>query len=143
MRIWFFITLISIAMEWICNLGSFEHMKKIHFRLVTTFGVLLMPAIALAEDPSFASPDGGACKFVGNIQLILNLISVSVVTIAIIFAGYQIAFAHKRIADVAPVLIGGVLIGAAGQIAKMLVTNNTGSCNTVSSIISQFMSFIA
>jgi len=73
----------------------------------------------------------------------LSLIAVSVVTIAIIFAGYQIAFAHKRIADVAPVLIGGVLIGAAGQIAKMLLTNNTGSCNTVSSIISQFMSFIA
>ena len=130
-------------MELICNLGSFEHMKKIHFCLVTTFGVLLMPAIALAEDPSFASPDGGACKFVGNIQLILNLISVSVVTIAIIFAGYQIAFAHKRIADVAPVLIGGVLIGAAGQIAKMLVANG-GSCGAqTASVISQLIGFFA
>ena len=31
--------------------------------------------------------------------------SVAVVTIAIIFAGYQIAFAHKRISDVAPILL--------------------------------------
>ncbi|WP_199757161.1 hypothetical protein [Pedobacter sp. KBW06] len=28
------------------------------------------------------------------------------------------AAAHKRISDVAPILIGGVLIGAAAQIAK-------------------------
>ena len=28
---------------------------------------------------------------------------------------------HKRIADVAPILIGGFLIGAAAQVAKMLI----------------------
>ena len=60
----------------------------------------------------------------------MNLISIAVVTIAVIFAGYQIAFAHKRIADVAPILIGGVLIGAAGQIARMLVSKTgTDACS--------------
>ena len=59
--------------------------------------------------------------FFGNIKSILDAISIVVVTIAIIFAGYQIAFANKRIADVAPILIGGVLIGAATQIAKLLI----------------------
>lgn len=60
-----------------------------------------------------------------------------------IFAGYQIAFAHKRISDVAPVLIGGVLIGAAGQIAKMLVANG-GSCGAqTASVISQLIGFFA
>lgn len=59
--------------------------------------------------------------FLTNINGLLNLASILVVTIAIIFAGYQIAFAHKRIADVAPILIGGLLIGAAAQIAKMLI----------------------
>ncbi|MNJ79190.1 Type IV secretion system protein virB2 precursor [compost metagenome] len=49
------------------------------------------------------------------------------VTIAVIFAGYQIAFAHKRIGDVAPVLIGGFLIGAAAQIAKMLLPSDAAS----------------
>jgi type IV secretion system protein VirB2 len=47
--------------------------------------------------------------------------SVAIVTIAVIIAGYQIAFAHKRISDVAPILIGGLLIGAASQIAGMLL----------------------
>jgi type IV secretion system protein VirB2 len=56
--------------------------------------------------------------------------SIAVVTIAVIFAGYQIAFAHKRIGDVAPILIGGVLIGAAGQIARMLL-GEAGSCGKV------------
>ena len=40
---------------------------------------------------------------------------------AVIFAGYQIAFAHKRFTEVAPILVGGLLIGAAGQIARMLL----------------------
>ncbi|MEO8001703.1 MAG: TrbC/VirB2 family protein [Arenimonas sp.] len=59
--------------------------------------------------------------FFNNIQTLLTIASISVVTIAVIFAGYQIAFANKRIADVAPILIGGLLIGAAGQIASMLI----------------------
>ena len=122
-----------------------KKLNEIYFRLMAASSILLMPVMALADgaDGTFTSSTGGACKFVNNIQTVLNLISVSVVTIAIIFAGYQIAFAHKRISDVAPVLIGGVLIGAAGQIAKMLVTNADSSCTAASSIISQFMSFIA
>lgn len=67
------------------------------------------------------------CTFFKNINGILNIASVAVVTIAVIFAGYQIAFAHKRIADVAPILIGGLLIGAAAQIAKMLIPEG-GDC---------------
>jgi type IV secretion system protein VirB2 len=54
-------------------------------------------------------------------------VSIVVVTIAIIFSGYQIAFAHKRIADVAPVMIGAILIGAASQIAGMFLSNSSGS----------------
>ena len=87
----------------------------------------LAPTVGMAAD-DFTSASGGACKFIKNIHTVLNLMSVAVVTIAIIFAGYQIAFAHKRISDVAPILIGGVLIGAAGQIAKMLV-GNADSCS--------------
>lgn len=68
--------------------------------------------------------------------------SVAVVTIAIIFAGYQIAFAHKRISDVAPILIGGVLIGAAGQIAKMLVGNADSCSATKTAIMMQVMQFL-
>ena len=75
--------------------------------------------LAFAQDTSGTS--GAMCTLLTNLNGILNAISLVVVTIAVIFSGYQIAFAHKRISEVAPILIGGVLIGAAGQIAKLVL----------------------
>ncbi|WP_282295863.1 TrbC/VirB2 family protein [Stenotrophomonas sp. PS02289] len=77
---------------------------------------------------NFGGTDKKVCGFFDNINGLLNIASIAVVTIAVIFAGYQIAFAHKRISDVAPILIGGLLIGAAGQIAKMLIGDSATSC---------------
>lgn len=89
------------------------------------FAVLALPGVALAQAAGgggdFTETGSTVTKFFTNINGLLNLASIAVVTIAVIFAGYQIAFAHKRIADVAPILIGGFLIGAAGQVAKMLI----------------------
>ncbi|MDH5834568.1 TrbC/VirB2 family protein [Luteimonas kalidii] len=81
--------------------------------------MLLAPSLALAAPGAEAA--GRVTTFFTNINGLLNIASIAIVTIAIIFAGYQIAFNHKRIGDVAPVLIGGFLIGAAAQIAKMLL----------------------
>ena len=88
---------------------------------------LLVPSVAFGQDATETITT--TCGFANNIKSILNAISIVVVTIAVIFAGYQIAFAHKRISDVAPVLIGGILIGAASQIATMfLKTSAVGAC---------------
>ena len=90
---------------------------------------VLFSPLAFAQAPSCADTGAKVTGFLTNLNGLLNLASIAVVTIAIIFAGYQIAFAHKRIADVAPILIGGLLIGAAAQIAKMIVgTNTAASC---------------
>ena len=104
---------------------------------------ILASTAGFADDLNFTSKDGGACTFIRNIHTVLNLMSVAVVTIAIIFAGYQIAFAHKRISDVAPILIGGVLIGAAGQIAKMLVGSADSCSATKTAMIHQVMQFFS
>lgn len=80
---------------------------------------IALPEIALAQ--GFEETDDKVTGFLDNIRGLLNIASAVVVTIAIIFAGYQIAFAHKRISDVAPILIGGFLIGAAAQIANMVI----------------------
>ncbi|KAA8920972.1 MULTISPECIES: TrbC/VirB2 family protein [Xanthomonas] len=80
---------------------------------------LLASNFAMAQE--YADVDTKVCGFLGKTNNILNMASIVVVTIAVVFAGYQIAFAHKRVAEVAPVLLGGVLIGAAGQLAKMLI----------------------
>ncbi|WP_281243883.1 TrbC/VirB2 family protein [Frateuria terrea] len=89
------------------------------------FGALALPSIALGQDAT--DTIATTCGFASNINKILNAISIIVVTIAIVFSGYQIAFAHKRISDVSPALIGAVLIGAAGQIAKMFLAGSTSA----------------
>ena len=106
--------------------------------------VRALPLLLVVAGPAFADGYGGTdqavCGFLDNINGLLSMASIAVVTIAIIFAGYQIAFAHKRIADVAPILIGGLLIGAAGQIASMIMPEKAecsagGSSSSVEYVI--------
>lgn len=89
--------------------------------LVAVSLCLLLPDAALAQTATMETRVEG---FLTKISGLLNIASVAIVTIAVIFAGYQIAFAQKRISDVAPVLIGGFLIGAAAQLAKMVIPDN-------------------
>ncbi len=86
--------------------------------------ILGMPEIAMATPSGFQTK---TCGFMENITNLLNLASIGVVTVGIIFAGYQIAFAHKRISDVAPILIGALLIGAAGQLAQWIIGAQAGA----------------
>ncbi|MBD8900001.1 TrbC/VirB2 family protein [Rhodanobacter sp. DHG33] len=96
---------------------------------------LIVPGIAFGQDAG--ETISTTCTFAANVTKILNAISIVVVTIAVIFSGYQIAFAHKRIGDVAPVLIGSVLIGAASQIANMFLKTSAGSsaCSAPTSMV--------
>lgn len=72
--------------------------------------------------PAFADGiTGNAGKILEQVKTGLVTLGVVVITIAIIFAGYQIAFMHKRFTDVAPIVIGAVLIGAASSIAGVLM----------------------
>jgi|JI8StandDraft_2_1071088.scaffolds.fasta_scaffold02345_8 type IV secretion system protein VirB2 len=108
-------------------------MNPIRIRTAQLSAALIASVLSAASFAQSATPGrttgGGTAgttqasllNFLGNIQNILQVASIAVVTIAVIVAGYQIAFNNKRIAEVSPILIGGVLIGAAGQIASMLV----------------------
>jgi type IV secretion system protein VirB2 len=91
--------------------------------------IIVAPALVMAQDTAISK----TCQLLDTVQTLLKGVSVVVVTIAIIFAGYQIAFAHKRIAEVAPVLLGGLLIGAASQIASMIL-GSQGECGNNASI---------
>lgn len=98
--------------------------------LFAVVALAFVPELALADDTTQTK----VCGFFSNIKTILNAASIVVVTVAVIFSGYQIAFAHKRISDVTPALIGGVMIGAAAQIAKTVVGSDTTNdqCTTSS-----------
>lgn len=109
-----------------------SNVSKLNPTLRTAWYALVFVALIAtpdvwAQSGTFTETGTTVCTFFNNINGLLNIASIAVVTIAVIFAGYQIAFAHKRIADVAPILIGGLLIGAAGQIGKMLLGDDAGS----------------
>ena len=83
-------------------------------------------AVALASIaglPRLASTQGfdKINTTVTNVQTILVTISIAVVTIAIIWAGFKMIFQGARLADVANVLIGGTLIGGAAAFASYIV----------------------
>lgn len=87
--------------------------------------VALVAVVLFAPDLAYAggmeAAQGKVKGFFDNIQTILDVVSITIVTIAFMFAGYQIAFAQKRVTDVAPVLIGGLVVGAAAQFAGLLL----------------------
>lgn len=107
------------------------------FGTAAAFTALLVFPEAVLATPGggFAETDDKVTGFLDNIRGLLNIASAVVVTIAIIFAGYQIAFAHKRISDVAPILIGGFLIGAAAQIANMLIGDGGEHASTTMLVV--------
>jgi type IV secretion system protein VirB2 len=111
---------------------------------MTMLVAMALPGVALGQDAT--ETISTTCTFASNINKILNAISIIVVTIAVVFSGYQIAFAHKRIGDVAPVLIGAILIGAAGQIAKMFLAGSTsasGASACTASLVTHLMNHYA
>ncbi len=81
-------------------------------------------ALAATVVPAVASAQGfdKINTTVTNVQAILVTVSIAVVTIAIIWAGFKMIFQGARLADVANVLIGGTLIGGAAAFASYIVS---------------------
>ena len=82
---------------------------------ITATAVSLIPKLVLAQGFDKINTT------VTNVNAILVTISVAVVTIAIIWAGFKMIFQGARLADVANVLIGGTLIGGAAAFASFIV----------------------
>lgn len=83
-------------------------------------GAVAMAAL-LAMDPALAQGLEKANTLVENGLTVLRAISVGVVTIAVIIAGYKIAFTRASFGDVLPFLLGGGLIGGAAEMARWLI----------------------
>ncbi|HEX5738166.1 MAG TPA: TrbC/VirB2 family protein [Hydrogenophaga sp.] len=90
--------------------------------------VFMPQALAQALPEGFTEACQNVDGFMDSVVTLLGAVSIGVVTVAIIFAGYQIAFAHKRLSDVAPILIGGLLIGGAATIATWFVGSTIATC---------------
>lgn len=87
--------------------------------------LLALPALSLAMlvEPAWAQ-SGGLDKintFMDNVLSILRGVSITVVTIAVMWAGYKFLFKHADIAECGKILAGGLLIGGAAEIAHFLL----------------------
>ena len=56
-----------------------------------------------------------------TIKTTMEAVSLIVVTIAVMWAGYKVLFQGNQLQEVAKPLLGGIMIGAAGWIAALLV----------------------
>ena len=88
-----------------------------HFKHPAPLALVLLALPGLAWAQGFDKIN----TTVTNVQAILVTISIAVVTIAIIWAGFKMIFQGARLADVANVLIGGTLIGGAAAFASYIV----------------------
>lgn len=76
----------------------------------------------LAAEPAFAQ--GGLDKvntFVENVLVVLRGISIGVVTVAIMWAGYKFLFKQADMAECGKIMAGGLLIGGAAELAAYLL----------------------
>lgn len=78
----------------------------------------------LISNFTFLFAAGGIDKvnsFLGNLSTALYGIGAVVLTIAFMWAGFKIMFQGQTLREVAPVFIGGVLVGAASAIAGYII----------------------
>lgn len=87
-----------------------------------SMATVALKLLAAAQGTAHAQGFDKINTTVTNVQTILITISVAVVTIAIIWAGFKMIFQGARLADVANVLIGGTLIGGAAAFAGFIVS---------------------
>jgi len=91
---------------------------------VASFLAAVVCLSMLAVDPAFAQAGGGLTKvntFMDNVLTVLRGVSITVVTIAIIWAGYKFLFKHADLGEVGKILGGGLLIGGAAELAGFLL----------------------
>lgn len=107
----------KLSKNYINNLFHIKKYEKYFF-----LSLLLLSAATEAVAQGTTSGVGtkltGAATELGNI---INATTTVIVTVAIIFSGYQISFNNKRFGEVWPILLGGLMVGAAGVFANFFI----------------------
>lgn len=82
---------------------------------------LWVALLVLASQPAMAQGLDKVNEFFDNIETLMHGVALVVVTIAIMWAGYKYLFKHAGIDEVGKILVGGLLIGGAAEIAAWLL----------------------
>jgi len=89
-------------------------------QLITAASWLLGVVVLLESDPAWAQITK-VNTVMQNVQTVLVSVAVTLFTIAIMWAGFKMAFSHAQWSDVSNVVIGGILVGGAAGIAAWLI----------------------
>ena len=96
-----------------------------HFTLkLNRFQKILPLALltAVAAEPTLAAAGTqSVTNFFNTIQGTLQTVSLVVVTISVMWAGFRVLFMGNAFQEVAKPLLGGIMIGSAGWIASLFV----------------------
>lgn len=85
-------------------------------RFFNLFGTLL----ALAASPAFAQISK-VNTVMSNVQTVLVGVAVTIVTIAIMWAGFKMIFQHAKWTEISNIVIGAIFIGGAAGMAAWLI----------------------
>ena len=92
-------------------------MKKKNLSFLVYLTPFILANVALAA--------GGIDKvntFAQNLSIALYGIGTAVLTIAFMWAGFKVMFQGQTLREVAPVFIGGVIVGSASAIAAYIIS---------------------
>lgn len=82
--------------------------------------LLLFTYVLFLTSPAFAVFQKGQ-KLLEKIELGLRGFAVTVVTIAVMWVGYKVLFGGSTLRECSPIIIGGILLAGAAEIAGLLV----------------------
>ncbi|MCX8519686.1 MAG: TrbC/VirB2 family protein [Methylophilaceae bacterium] len=90
-----------------------------NIKLFSVLAILLL----VCPMPSFAALNVGM-GLLNDIVNWLRWIGVAIITIALMFVGFRMAFQAAQWKDVAPVFWGALIVGTAGVLAPALLAGN-------------------
>lgn len=93
-----------------------------HFIKGFTMKTKLLSLILLSTTLFAAGGIDKVNSFLENLSVALYAIGAIVLTIAFMWAGFKIMFQGQTLREVAPVFIGGVLVGSASAIAGYIIS---------------------
>ena len=91
-------------------------MKRNHQAASTSLAI----ALFLAAAPAFAQISK-VNSVMTNVQTTLVGVAVTIFTVAIMWAGFKMAFQHAKWTEISNIVIGGILVGGAAGIASWLL----------------------
>ena len=77
-------------------------------------------SLALIASPAFAQISK-VNSVMTNVQTVLTGVAITAFTIALMWAGFKMAFQHAKWSEISNIVIGGIIVGGAAGIAAWLI----------------------